>query len=262
MRRVSQAVALLFAATCFAACSPARTGVIGSTLTTNERTAISITANPPLTLADAGKVWAVPKSNMMTTFGNASFDYAIYTEKGVSPATRMACAAIIRLTDKERWAFQPQTNIPGTFGRETVPDYDGRDGRGYTLRVTAAGDWVSDVLAVNGTTPPQTWLAKRWVFVLEQNVRAIAEYREAWPENLEAPGGRDVTLLRDRDVEALRAFENRAEKAFRFSADEGIFTGAPQASTWVMPRTDPDVAALAGEVMYLEFHGSGNSGLD
>lgn len=242
---------LFFACITLAACSPARTGVIGGTLTTNLRPAIGISVGKPFILADSGRVWAMPKSNLQTNFANASFDYAVYTDPSVSPANRFAYAAIIRLTDKEHWTFQPETVIPGVFGRTTVPAVRGREGKGFTVRVERAGDWAGELLALNGARGPSVWLAKRWVFVLDTDARAIAEYREPWPEGLEAPE-RGIMLLRDSDAEYLRGFEKRAEAVFSFGTDPGDFTGAPPAAKWNHPREEPDVAALAGEVMYLE----------
>lgn len=241
------------------ACSPARTGVVDGTLTTNMRPAMEISANTPFVLADSGRVWTQPRTDMMTPVANASFDYAVYTDPAVSPAQRMAYAAIIRLEDRTHWMFLPQgASLPGAFGGRKASPLLGREGDVQNLCVVSEGDWTSDLLTANGTTPPAMWLAKRWVFALDQEVRAMAEYREPWPEGLEKPEV-NIALLRDKDAQYIRAFEQRALEVFNFTADSGCFSSSPPlVGKWVVPRKSPDVATLAGEIKYLE-NGNGDN---
>ncbi|MDL2210174.1 hypothetical protein LJC26_05165, partial [Desulfovibrio sp. OttesenSCG-928-O18] len=117
MRSFTRVLCLVCAVVLLGACSPARTGVVDGTLTTNLRPAINIKANSPFALADSGRVWAFPLSEEMTRGNSATFDFAVYTDKSASPAGRLAYAAIIRLEDDTNWVFVPQGHkLPGMFG--------------------------------------------------------------------------------------------------------------------------------------------------
>ena len=235
-----------------AACSPARTGVVNGTLSTNLRPAISITANAPFTVADSGRIWVSPKTDMVLGALNASFDYAVFTDASVSPAAKFAYAAIIRLDDVEHWNFVPQgKTLPGSFGARKKVEPASREGAMYTLHVPSAGDWASELLVTNGTATPEAWIAKRWLFSLDSGFRALAEYREPWPADFEVPDA-DIILLRDAQADFLRAFERRAVAAFTFEPALGEFTAAPPASAWQNAPLHPDVAKLAGEIIYVD----------
>lgn len=264
MRLVRTCLALIclpLACLALAACSPARTGLIDGTLTTNMRPAVSVTAAQPFVPADSGRLWVQPGTDQMTMVANASVDFAVYTDPAAAPNARLAYAAVIRLEDRDTWAFFPDPgNLPGSFGTVRTPDLTSRDGAVYTLSVPAQGDWASDLVTANGFPAPERWIAQRWVFMPDTDVRVIAEYREPWPDGFEAPAG-DIMLLRDRDAEFLRSFEKRASAVFVFSADTGDFSGAPApARRWNLPRTGPDVPRLAGEIMRLESSDSDSGG--
>ncbi|MDR3073937.1 MAG: hypothetical protein LBV01_04325, partial [Deltaproteobacteria bacterium] len=95
----------------------------------------------------------------------------------------------------------------------------------------------------------EAWLAKRWIFSLTNDARAMAEYREPWPDGLEIPES-EVMLLHDAQAEFLRAFERRALAAFSFGGERGEFSGAPKAKpSWNVPESLPDVEKLVGEVL-------------
>lgn len=241
-------------------CSAARTGVIDGTLTTNLRPAISIAANAPFALAGSGRVWAYPFSKEMARGIAASFDFAVYTDKSVSPADRFAYAAIIRLDDDANWVFVPQGHgLPGMFAGRKRVEPASREGSLYSLHVNSRGDWASELLQANGTETPEAWLAKRWVFSLDKGVRAMAEYREPWPQDLDVPGS-GIMPLRDPQAEFLRDFERRALEAFTFGTEFGDFSGVAQAGqAWIMPRSGPDIEKLVGEVMRV-MHDDGGSG--
>lgn len=250
MKPYARIVVLVAASALLAACSPARTGVVNGTLTTNLRPAISISANAPLALADSGRVWVSPKTHEVLGAATASFDYAVYTDSSASPAAKFAYAAIIRLEDMKDWNFVPQgKSLPGSFSAKKKVDPQSREGTLYTLHVPSAGDWASEFLAVNGIPVPGAWIAKRWVFSLDTGFRALAEYREPWPADLEIPDS-DIILLRDSQAEFLREFERRAIASFAFDPAAGDFAAAPPAAAWKQSPVLPDVAKLAGEIIY------------
>lgn len=231
------------------ACSAARNGVVNGRLGTNLRPAISIEANAPFALADSGRVWSGILSDSMHPNNNASVDYAVYTDAAASPAQRFAYAAIIRLGNDVDWEFVPQGHrLPGMFGPQKKVEPANREGSLYSLYVRSQGDWASDLLQANDVSVPELWLAKRWVFSLDTGARAMAEYREPWPEDIEIPAT-EFVLLRESHAAYLDAFERRALAVFSFGSDMTDFSGAVQEkSTWKKPRTAPDVEALVGEV--------------
>lgn len=245
--------ALALACVSLFACSPARTGVVDGALTTNLTPAATVRANAPFALADSGRVW-VSQENSDDFINPApmSFDYAVYTEPGVSPASRFAYAAIIWLEDPKAWTFEPQGGkLPGSFGGVKPFGPAGLNGTMYTLCVPGAQeeakDWAGELLVANGTAIPEFWLAKRWVFDLYNDGRVMAEYREPWPDWLEKPGD-EVTLVRQKEVEYLRDFEKRAVEVFSVEAAQGEFAVAPASGQWQKPAERPNITRLVGDV--------------
>ncbi len=255
MKTYSRASIVFFTCLLLAACSPARTGTVNGTLTTNVRPAITISANAPFVLADSGRVWVSPKTDALPGAADATFDYAVYRDPAVSPAQRLAYASIIRFEDMESWNFVSLGRLPDSFGGKKPAGVAGRGGFIYTLCVPAVGDWASDLLAANGVEPPEAWMAQRWVIDLDKGARAIAEYREPWPAVMDVPES-DILLIGDKDHTLLRAFEQRALAAFAFSTDRGDFAGAAaESSAWQKPLSQPDVARLAGDIIRIAEQG-------
>lgn len=262
MKSFFRSAFLLFSVAAISACSPARTGVIDGTLTTTYRPGLAVRAETPLTLASSGRVWALIKGDDITALSSAMFDYALYADPAVSPVEKFAYAAFIRLEDNRGWMFLPQGHgLPGQFGAVKPVLPEGREGKMYTLHVPAAKDWASEMLRENGHTPPEAWLVKRWIFSLDSDARAMAEYREPWPEYLEASSS-DIMPLRDSHADYLRNFEKRAVAAFTFDATTGDFGGVAQpAPGWKTPRVDPAVSRLVGDVIRIT-HGNDSGSWD
>lgn len=258
MNTYSRASMVFFVCLLLAACSPARTGVVNGTLTTNVRPAVTIRANAPFVLADSGRIWVSPTTDSLLGAADATFDYAVYRDPALSPAQRFAYASIIRFEDMESWNFVSLGRLPGSFGAIKPVDLVGRGGFIYTLYVPSAGDWASDMLANNGVEPPEAWIAQRWVIDLDKGARALAEYREPWPATMDVPAS-DILLIGDKDHMFLRNFEQRAIAAFSFSLERGDFTdAAAQSSTWQRSSLHPDVARLAGEIIRIVDHDGGD----
>ncbi|MCC8193469.1 MAG: DUF4851 domain-containing protein [Deltaproteobacteria bacterium] len=252
MKTCARILSVFFAGLLLAGCSPARTGVVDNALTTNRRPAVSIKAAAPFSLADCGRVWVAPKTDLFPGAANASFDYALYTDDTASPVSKMAYAAIIRLENPEDWNFVPQgKTVPGSFGaRKKVESVD-REGFIYTVHVPSAGDWASELLATNGRAVPEAWIAKRWLFSLDSGARGLAEYREPWPADLDVPES-DIMLLRASHADFLREFERRAFAAFIFGSEPGDFPSPPPASKWLAAPVLPDVTRLAGPIISVD----------
>ena len=241
------------------ACFSARTGVVNGTLTTNVRPVVSIKANAPFVLADSGRLLPFPETDELPGLADASFDYAVYTDPSVSPASRFAYAAIIRMDDMETWNFTSQRMLPGAFGARQRVAHIGHGGFVYTLHVPSVGDWGSDLLAANGTTPPTAWIAKRWVYDIDKGARAIAEYREPWPVNIDVPEA-EILLIGDGGTKFLQDFERRALTVFSVAAELGDFSGVQQVqSSWTKASSLPNITRLAGDVLRM---GARDSGTD
>ena len=249
MNSVLRYIVLVLAALSLFACSPARTGVVDGALTTNLTPGMSVRANAPLAMADNGRIWISQKNpDDFMNEALVAFDYAVYTEPGISPADRFAYAAIIHLEDPKSWTFVPQgAALPGSFGGIQPFGPASYGGTMHTLCVAGTGDWASDLLAANGANPPEFWLAKRWVFNLNNEGRVLAEYREPWPSILEKPG-KEVPLWQEKSIAYLRDFEQRATGAFSISAAQGAFSEKPLSGRWQKAQVRPDVVRLVGDI--------------
>lgn len=248
MRRFLHNCRLLLAACLITACTPARTGVIGNTLTTNIKPEISITGLSPLILRASGRLR--PNSGMASTTDSADFtvDYAVFTDKDAD--TRFAYAAIVRIDNEGRWFFHPPAPFDEAFA---VSDrmIGGFSWSTQMLRLSSGKDWASgvreDLEGVSSGTP-EFWLAKRWVAHLTDTARAVMEYREPWPEAVQVMGTNTV-VLSDSAAAFLQQFDARADAAFLVEKKRGEFDkNTPQPKT-AKPRIPVNVAAMAGTVM-------------
>lgn len=250
MRRLFQSLRLLLAACLLTACTPARTGVIGNTLTTNVKPEISITGQDPLVIRASGRLR--PNSGMATTSDSAdfTFDYAFFTESNAEK--RFAYAAIVRIDNEGQWLFQPPARFDGAFG-VSERMVGGFQWSIQLLRVSSDKDWASGVWSdVNGGAPasetPEFWLAKRWITHLNSATRAVMEYREPWPGNL-AVLGQDTVLVSDSAAAILQQFDARAEAAFLVEKKRGEFDkNAPQPQA-TKPRIPINIAKLVGTII-------------
>ncbi|SBV94946.1 exported hypothetical protein [uncultured delta proteobacterium] len=250
MRRFFHSLRLLLAACILTACTPARTGVIGNTLTTNVKPEISITGQAPLTIQASGRLR--PNSGMATISDSAdfTFDYAFFMAN--TAEQRFAYAAIVRIDNEGRWLFQPPARFDGAFA---VNDriIGGFQWSIQLLRVSSDKDWGSAVWSdVNGGAPasgmPEFWLAKRWITHLNSTTRAVMEYREPWPGNL-AVLGADTVIVSDSTAAILQQFDARADAAFLVEKKRGEFdTNTPQPQT-SKPRVPVNMAKLVGTVI-------------
>lgn len=258
MKPYFRSMLALFVLLLVAACSPVRTGVIDGTLATNLRPGLTVAPGERLAFVSGGRVWPTAKTGDVGPMNVVAFDYALYADPEVSPASKFAYAAFARIEEKGMWMFVPQGQaLPGQLGKATRV-FDEREGRLYTLHIPAQGDWASAVLAENGHTPPEAWVAKRWVFSLEGASRAMAEYREPWPDDLDVPDG-GLSLLTSRQENFLRDFTKRALAAFAFGSGLGDFDGVPAARpVWKMPATEPNITRLVGDVMRVMDDGKNN----
>ncbi len=221
MRKFFHALRLFLAACVVTACTPARTGVIGNTLTTNVRPVISITGNSPFSVRSHGRITADGGPTTTTGPAYVTFDYAFFTPDGATPG--FAYAAIARIQNENGWAFQPPAPFTGAFSSSDTT-LGGFAWSVQLLRVPSAGDWASGVWEDLGGGGTDAWLAKRWIAHLNGGTRAIMEYREPWPETIPALST-DVTLLASGAADAILRFNARADTVFSVAKKGGDFTG-------------------------------------
>jgi hypothetical protein len=242
-----------------AACSPARTGLVGNTLTSNTRPAISITANTPLQPVAGGRLWFDLPSPQIQSSATASFAYAVFSiPHNSGPVAVHAHAIISRLEDTNAWRFQHDSfKDPKALSFSSGIAHGGYGWTAQIMHTPARGDWFSELWVVNGRQVPEAWLAKRFAALLNDGNKAIFEYREPWPVNASMPAM--DPLITDISGDALTSFSQRADKAFSVSAERGSFEGAPTAPSAlpVLPDIIPNLLRLVGEVA-----STGNDGRD
>ena len=244
---------LFFAACLLTACSPARTGIIGNTLTTNVKPAVSITGASSFTVMAHGKLWPEVSTDIATAREMLSFDFALFADAGImktaKQADRFAYAAIIRISGTNAWRFQPTTRSADAFTTGDIV-LDGIDWDWQLMRTPSRNDWPSAVWEKNGKDLPQFWLAKRWTAHLNDSVRAVMEYREPWPECIHAVS-RDMLIMPGMAGDCLKTFIERADAAFTVEKKRGNFQSGESAppSMLALPSTPPNLTRLVGEVV-------------
>lgn len=248
MRRFFHSVRVVLTACLLTACAPARTGVIGNTLTTNVKPYISITALPPFSVLAHGTLRPETETDRMGSREMTIFNYAVYADADAhsGPVSRFAYAAITRLEHANIWRFQP----PTPSGAALYAGNTSMDGIAFTHQVLRVGDdWGSRIWRENGRETPEYWIAKRWTAFMNDGIMAVMEYREPWPEAL-TPLSPNLTVISGPAGEALLTFSRRADAVFMVEKKGGTFDKnsptPPQVLT--VPR-DPDIAALVGEVV-------------
>lgn len=231
-----------------AACTPARTGTVGNTLTTNIRPTVSLTANPPMQLFGAGTLWVrASNNNRSMNLPTVRFSYALFSTTKEGPVTDSAHAAIMHLPDNNQWRFSPNPwprFLTLSFGEVGVSDDNLWPSR--LLRIPSEGDWISDVWKANGREVPEVWLARRWADTLGEIGMAVMEYREPWPEGLNEFMLGDA-LFGD-GTEMIAAFSRRAQNIFSMSNE---YAGLPDEESLPainLPARRPNTLRLIGDI--------------
>ena len=233
-----------------AACSPARTGVTGNTLTTNIHPPVSMTAGADFALHGSGTLWV--NATSMPRLMNpplASLGYAVFSRSQSGPVTESAHAFILHLQDAQAWRFAPDSwplyqslGSPRSMGEDSVT-WTSR-----ILRVPARGDWISDAWLAAGREVPEFWIAKRWASLQSDSIKTVLEYREPWPASFESFDSLDLLLGGVEAQQDLQGFLARAGKAFTVSRE---YTPLPRdggGKSMLLPAAKPDTAQLIGDV--------------
>lgn len=230
-----------------AACSPARTDVIGNTLTTNVKPEISITGMAPFSVRDHGRMFVESGPPSGEGTADLTFDYAFFADKEHSD--RLAYAAIVRITNDNFWHFRPPTKFDDAFS-ESRQSLGGFQWLEQLLRTASETDWASSVWEDQGGAAPKFWLTKRWVTHLNNATRAVMEYREPWPAAMRLLSGGTV-IVSDEADKTLQQFLARADAAFTVEKKRGEFGDSAPVTPRTKGRVPLDVAKTVGTVIRL-----------
>ena len=251
MHRFFRNIRILLAACLLTACTPARTGIVGNTLTTNVKPLVSITGLAPLSVLAHGTLRPEAVTDRMGSNEMVTFDYALFADNGETnrPVERFAYAAIVRLAHPNAWRFHPPVESGTALSSGSV-SLDGLAFMHEILRTPSLDDWSSDIWRENNRDVPEQWLVKRWTAHLNESVRVVMEYREPWPDTLR-PLSTSAVVASGPGADALLAFIERADAAFKVEKKGGTFDKStpPPGTRLAIPKKDPDVAKLVGTVM-------------
>ena len=235
---------LLFLAYALSGCTPAMSGISGTSLTRTAYPRLTMTANPPLILQGYGNQWVSLPTEVLGIDPSGVMDYAVYGEGREGPINRHGHVMVVR-PNSTAWYFQPEgSRTHGTVatGRKVVGDYTWT---AQVLRVNGATDWFSAMWAESGREIPEFWIARRLSGTPESATRVVAEYREPWPECLD-PETENLLLVRR---SCLEDFFKRADEAFTLDMHALEVIEAPAvASELRKPDFAPNMLRLAGEL--------------
>lgn len=226
-------------------CTPAMSGISGTSLTRTAYPRLTMTANPPLVLQGHGRQWVSLPTEFLGLEPSGVMDYAVYGEGQEGPITRHAHVLVVEPTNDRAWYFQPEGHgTPGalTFGRQVLGGYTWT---AQVLRVNGPTDWFSAMWAASGRETPELWIARRFSGTPTSTTRTVAEYREPWPECLDP----EVTHLLLVSKSCLEGFFERSEAAFSLDMHGMENIETPSAASQLRkPDFAPDIRRLAGEL--------------
>jgi hypothetical protein len=221
-----------------------------------------IAVRAPLTLAGAGNFSATVPSEVLLAPPNAVFRFAVFGEGESGPVDRAAHMIASELPSPGwRWEKESLARTEALY--YALVDAGGNRQVVQIFPVESSGDWFSGFWTLNGRTVPEFWLAKHWSSTPYEDIRVVAEYREAAPacmrDRLAAFAGskknRDYAPLRGKTLlprceQEVEEFSRRADAAVAFgetapaaTADLSGSGSAPQAA---LPGGRPDMRKLVG----------------
>jgi hypothetical protein len=167
----------------------------------------------------------------MTNSPYADFLFAAFSEEESGPVRASAHVILSELPYPD-WRWEMETWARPESMRYSKLTAARRNWTVQIFPVMAAGDWFSELWTLNGRQTPDFWLAKRWSATPDEELRIVAEYREASPscmreqllayaesrKNKEfAPiQGKNLANRCDREMEEFSA---RADAAVRLDED-------------------------------------------
>lgn len=234
---------------CVCGCTPAFSGVSGTTLTRTGYPPASITAEAPFVLQGQGREWISFESSSLTHQPGGRMDYAVYAPESEGPVTRHAHALFAQPNDTTNWRFQLENAAGGpvlALNKKTVNDYPWIV---QILRVQAENDWFSALWTENGREVPPLWIAKRFSTTPGDALRLVAEYREPWPACLD-PEAKNLMFA---SRECVQGFLDRADAVFTLELRATPANLPPAARPFLQkPPFSPNMKRLAGELIEID----------
>jgi hypothetical protein len=242
-------------------CTPAQRIVADHGLYSPGNPAFSLSFDPALTLAGAGRMQAYALSDVnIRPF--SSIHYAVFAENSSGPVLRHAHALLSSLPrGLWRWELEswPQ---PASLSLTKME----KDGKFWTVQmapIAALGDWFSAFWTENQREVPRFWLLKRWSATPFDEVRLLAEYREPAPlcmqeallpleaiarkEQVRAPDSAELFALCSREI---RDFSARADAAVNVEKI-APFPAPGLIPAFVRPSLAPNLKKLVGVAEFL-----------
>ncbi|MDR2801084.1 MAG: DUF4851 domain-containing protein [Desulfovibrio sp.] len=226
------------------------------------RTGVHVSVGPPLSLAASGRFSVPTPSDVMTNSPYADFLFAAFSEDGSGPVRASAHVILSELPYPDwRWEME-------TWARPESLRYSKLTAarRNWTVQIfplMAGGDWFSELWTLNNRQTPDFWLAKRWSATPDEELRIVAEYREAVPacmrEQLQSYAesrknkefgslnGRELAGRCEREMEEFSA---RADAAVRLDED----LSRPLDASGIkarLPDGRPNMRALVGVAEFI-----------
>lgn len=161
-------------------CSTAYTGLDGNNMYTNTNLDVAVIPEDGLVPFRSAST-AIDIETTSNVGARTYLDYAIYGDPGDGPVTRHGHVIFATFSDKNRYAFQPQTFARANELDLETQEINGRDWRVHTLYEDGESDWFSKVWRENGRETPEIWIGKRYSRTFNQTSRVIVEYREPLP---------------------------------------------------------------------------------
>jgi hypothetical protein len=221
-----------------------------------------VAVGAPLTLAGAGNFSAMVPSEVLLAPPNATFRFAVFGEGESGPLDRSVHVIASELP-APGWRWEKESLARTESLYYALVNAGGHRQVVQIFPVESSGDWFSDFWTLNGRTVPDFWLAKHWSSTPYDDIRMVAEYREAAPacmrERLaayaESKKNRDYAPLNGKALmprceQDVEAFSRRADAAVTFGdaarAASPALSESGSATQAALPGGRPNMRKLVG----------------
>jgi hypothetical protein len=216
----------------------------------------------PLTLAGSGGFSATVPADVLFSPPNATFRFAVFGEGESGPVDRAAHMIASELPSPG-WRWEKESLARTEALSYALVSAGGHRQVVQIFPVESSGDWFSGFWTLNGRTVPDFWLAKHWSSTPYDDIRMVAEYREAAPSCMRERLTAYVESRKNRDYAPLRGkallprcgreveeFSRRADAAVTFG--DAAQPAAPalsesgSAAQAALPGGRPNMRKLVG----------------
>ncbi|MDR2604401.1 MAG: DUF4851 domain-containing protein [Desulfovibrio sp.] len=227
----------------------------------NGRFRSHVAVSAPLTLAGAGNFSAMVPSEVLLAPPSATFRFAVFGE-GESGSVDRTAHMIASELPSPSWRWEKESLARTESLYYALVNAGGHRQVVQIFPVESSGDWFSSFWTLNGRAVPDFWLAKHWSATPYDDIRIVAEYREAAPVCMRDRLAAFVESKKNRDYAPLhgKALMPRCEQEveeFSRRADAAVTFGDAQAASpalsesgsvtqAALPGGRPDMRKLVG----------------